>query len=156
MLTYPVDTESAYEQWGANCGPCALAAALGRSVNSIRHMLPNFPTKGFVNSPDMKAALLTYGVGFRATWGGAWPARGLVLIQWGGHERKPPRAQFLHTHWIAVEGDLVFDVNADQLYPRATWDKVIRVLSQQERWGDGTWFVKYVIELRERSRREPS
>ncbi len=40
-MLYPSDIEEAHELWGANCGPCSLAAVLDLSVSDVRGLLIN-------------------------------------------------------------------------------------------------------------------
>ncbi len=51
MLTYaqlyhPPDVEAAHAVYGANCGPCALAAVLQRPVMAMRPLLDGFEQRG--------------------------------------------------------------------------------------------------------------
>lgn len=36
----PTDADEAHAEWKANCGPAALAALTGRTVNSLRRAFP--------------------------------------------------------------------------------------------------------------------
>jgi hypothetical protein len=53
-LYHPVDCDLAHDRWGANCGPAAFAALLGRPVMSVRSFFPAFPGKPWVNPTGMK------------------------------------------------------------------------------------------------------
>ena len=57
----------------------------------------------------------------------AWPTAGLCLIQFTGPwtERDFTQAALQHTHWIAVLGEYVFDINWNGWLPRANWEEVV-------------------------------
>jgi hypothetical protein len=120
------DVERAYEQWGANCGPAAVAAICGMTLDEVR---PVFEAHGFADkhytNPTMMFAILS-ALHDRIAWKvnaghpePGWPRYGLVRIQWGGEWMRPGvpiRARYRKTHWIATidapHGRGVFDVNA--------------------------------------------
>lgn len=43
------DATRAYDVWGANCGPGALAAALDKTLDDVRPHLVNFDRKRYTN-----------------------------------------------------------------------------------------------------------
>lgn len=109
--------EAAYEGWGANCGPGALAGATAMSLDEVRHHLEGFDDKRYTNPSMMYAALRSMGI--RWTPASDWPDLGLVRVQWEGPWTKPGvpiKARYRHTHWVASQRtDLehwVFDINA--------------------------------------------
>lgn len=116
------DANHAYEKWGANCGPGALAAALGLTLNQVRNHLIGFYAKGYTNPTMMWDALHSLGAEFHinAKKPVLWPRCGLARIQWEGPWTKPgvpPRVAYRHTHWVAVDSrDAsnvgIFDINA--------------------------------------------
>lgn len=106
-----VEAEAA--PWAA-CGPCSLAALLGRSLADVR---PAFPvqteTKRWVNLTMMDRALAALGLPHSATPltpnldrpAKTLPILGLALIQLcGSWDRLPVNhpGQLFRTHWIAV------------------------------------------------------
>lgn len=112
------DVDEAHDEWGANCGPTALAAALGKALVEDVHDLVRAPAprgdgpaefRGFMAPRDMLGALAKAGVPYetapiirRRT---PWPRHGLVRIQWEGPwigENIDPRAAYQYTHWIAA------------------------------------------------------
>lgn len=142
-MKYPTDIEEA--KW-ANCGPAALAAILDLSLAETRPLLDGFNQRGYMNITHVKNALDAAGVAFKGRLK-TRPAYGLMFIQWGGHEKKPAIAQYRFTHWIAVAGDMVFDVNAPELVSWDEWQSVISVISKDEKWGDGTFIIRSAIEI---------
>lgn len=117
----------------ASCGPCALAAVLGRPLASIRDAFPaQREGRTWTNAAHMLAAVRAVS-DFGAAWNAPtvghhapWPRRGVVLIQFNGSWDAMPighPAQLQRSHWIATIGkgepvgaqwareDLVWDVN---------------------------------------------
>jgi hypothetical protein len=140
-MHYPPDIDAAFDAWQANCGPCALAALLDQSVGGIRPYFPGFETRRYTNPTHMQAALGLAGLTYRRL-GPQRPAHGLCFVQWGGHAHQPIRAQYRFTHWIAVSGDQVFEVNAPTLVSWDTWVRVMpRIMSEAQR-GDGTFTIR--------------
>lgn len=116
------DAQRAHDEWGANCGPGALAAVTGKTLDEVRPHIKGFDEKRYTNPSMMWAALRSMGVKWQSRMGMlTWPAHGLVRIQWDGPWCNPgvtPLAAYRHTHWIAAqqkENPLsigIFDVNA--------------------------------------------
>ncbi|WP_052362219.1 hypothetical protein [Geminisphaera colitermitum] len=114
----PEDTSRASEAWGCNCGPGALAAILGLTLDDVRPHIPNFEQRHYTNPSMMESALRSLGVGFRNVDDGhdrtdgilTLPAYGLVRVQWDGPWMRPKPGrerwalmdQYKHTHWIAT------------------------------------------------------
>lgn len=119
-LPIPPDFDAAEREWGASCGPYAMAAMLGKTLAEVRPLLGAF--KGYMNARHMLAALDAAGrPGKLVTVEPSWRGTGLVRIQFEGPWTKPgvPVAAALkHTHWIgSCEGSVV-DVNFEPL----RWD----------------------------------
>src|SRR5687768_1380048 len=75
------DALRAGDTWGANCGPGALAAICGVTLDELRPLLGDFEQKGYTNPQLMRATLLRLGVPFTLTSGEAahtWPTHGLA------------------------------------------------------------------------------
>ena len=77
---------------------------------------------------------------------------GLVRVQWGGPWTKPGvpmAARYRKTHWVAVSGGFVFDVNGDQWLEQSVWAaQLIRwLLPQCCEDGDGAWWPTHGSEL---------
>ena len=157
-LYFPADCDECADRWGANCGPAALAAIAKRNVQAIRGVVSavGFEKRQYMNPTHMQAALKLMSIPFASSR--AWPNRGLVFIQWGGPWLKPGvpiGAAYRHTHWIAVDGMYVFDVNASHLRKWITRDSWGTVSGLAE-WimkhiprCDGTWSVRSVIAIPE-------
>lgn len=98
------DVQRASDDWGCNCGPSALAAVVGRSLDEIRPLMGDFERKRYTNPTLMFDCLKRTG----ADW---WkiegiPTHGLLRIQWEGPWTEPGvpiRARYRHTHWVAVQ-----------------------------------------------------
>src|SRR5687767_4354213 len=61
-LTHPPDIDRAYDAWQANCGPCSLAAVLGRPVMRVKTLFPHFAAgRYFTNVTHMRQALADVG-----------------------------------------------------------------------------------------------
>lgn len=115
------DAEAAGKAWGFNCGPGALCAVLGLTPTELRSDMLDFERKGYTNPTLMAEVLSRFGVSHRQTYrrdtGGAKCelAFGLMRVQWAGPWTKPGvpmAARYRQTHWVAVAGDEVFDINA--------------------------------------------
>jgi len=160
----PFDAEAvalANEQWGCNCGPAALAAVTGLTLDTVRPHLGQFEEKQYTNPTMMAKALRS----LQATWSRlyecpaaeravdpTYPHRGLVRIQWAGPWTEPGRpvaARYRHTHWIAVRHFRgrhdVFDVNAMEAGGWISWDNwrdslVPWLLPQVEPKANGQWW----------------
>lgn len=155
------DANAAYDQWGCNCGPAAIAAVCGLTLDELRPHLGDFEAKRYTN-PTLMWQILKRVAPERWTKvpADAWPRWGLVRIQWGGpwmNAGVPMRARYRHTHWIGccsapLASTLIFDVNAmcvggwvtlrewrDQLVP---W-----LLGECEPKADGTWERTHVVEV---------
>jgi hypothetical protein len=128
MITPPrftlADADRAHSEWGCNCGPAALAAIVGLTLDEVRPHMGDFEQKGYTNPTMMLHALESVGAQFRSR-GLAdnvklldWPRYGLARIQWEGpwtNPGVPIRARYRQTHWVGAahrNGDIgVFDIN---------------------------------------------
>lgn len=116
------EAQAAAEAWGFNCGPGALCAVTGMTPAAIRPLMGDFEKKGYTNPTLMVEVLgrlpLLYRQTYRADQPGVVMAPSplsLVRVQWAGRWTDPGvpmRARYRHTHWVAVDGAEVFDVNA--------------------------------------------
>ena len=117
------DAECAGDEWGFNCGPAAIAAICGLSLEELRPHLGDFELKHFTNPTLMWEILNNLGLRWQMhtkTPGGiCWPRYGLARVQWEGPWTEPGvpmAARYRHTHWIGVQGankaDIgIWDVN---------------------------------------------
>lgn len=112
--------ESAFEAWGANCGPGAIAAIAGLTLDELRPFLGDFETKRYTNPTLMFETLDRLGLRWRRVRAPLdWPDFGLARIQWHGPWTAPgvpAKAAYRQTHWVGAarrQGRIgVFDVNA--------------------------------------------
>ncbi len=153
-LYAPQDVDYAHEAWGANCGPCALAALVGVPVDAVREYFPGFPDRPHTNPTIMREAIARAGVREREVLLRGprdFPLHGLAFIQWEGPWTQPgvpARAAYRYTHWIAVHGDDVYDANFDGWCSRANWEAtVVPVITRDIKRATGGWFVRMRFEL---------
>lgn len=160
------DAGRAHEEWGANCGPAAIAAICGLTLDELRPHMGDFERKRYTNPTLMWAVLRNIGVAFSYSGGhlgrAAWPRYGLCRVQWEGPWTAPgvpPRAAYRHTHWVGAardseKGTGVFDVNAmgngtgwcalqDWQQSLVPW-----ILEQCEPRASGGWHFTHVVEVR--------
>jgi hypothetical protein len=156
----PDDAQRAWEAWGCNCGPTALAAMTDRTLEEVRPHLQGFDAKRYMNPTMMFDALESLGVPFRRV-GTEWPRYGLARIQWEGPWTEPGvpmKARYRYTHWVAgwhagPKGYGVFDVNAmatgSGWSRREVWERQIVpwILREAVPRANGRWHVTHGIEV---------
>lgn len=155
------DADWAWQTWGANCGPGAVAAVFHLTLDEVR---PHFDAVGFpakrYTSPSMMNAVLR---GLARPWrkcAAAWPVWGLVRVQWEGPWTRPGvpyRVRYRHTHWIGAAisygGRGVFDINCinngSGWVSFADWRDVVVpwLLGETEPKASGAWHVTHAIEV---------
>lgn len=115
------DAERAYEAWGCNCGPSAIAAICGLTLDEVRPHLKGFDQKHYTNPTMMFDALKSIGIHHTRLRERAWPNYGLARVQWEGPWTAPganPKWAYRQTHWVGAwfaggcHGLGVWDVNA--------------------------------------------
>lgn len=147
------EAQAAYDEWGCNCGPSALAFALQRSLDDVRPLISGFDEKRYTSPSMMAAALKAAGVRWTPVQDpdsmSMFDSRGIALvrIQWTGPWTQPganPKWAYRYTHWIAtwIQQDcpLIFDVNGGVLNLLQWAEQVIPLLIQQIPRADGGWF----------------
>lgn len=159
------DADLAYDEWGANCGPGAIAAVLGLTLNDVRPHMGDFERKHYTNPTLMWASLRSLGARFSYRGGDLgqvnWPAFGLARIQWHGpwmKEGVPARARYRHTHWVgacrrAPDEIGIFDINA--IGNGSGWCHLSDWTSTIVPWiiatcvprGDGNWSITHAVEI---------
>jgi len=160
------DLEVANAAWGCNCGPGALAAICGLTLDEVRpHFGPSWP--GYTNPTAMLNALRSTGRRWYSCEGPSrlappsWPRWGLCRIQWEGPWTQPGvpmRARYRYTHWIGAATDPrrgvgIFDVNV--LANGSGWcsleDWSTRIASalakDHDRRASGGWHITHAIEV---------
>jgi len=128
------DLDAAHQAWGCNCGPGAIAAMLGLTLDEVRPFLGDFESKRYTNPTLMWSILAALRVphtrtvaadndaAVRPVEAQPWPGYGLCRIQWHGPWTRPGvplQARYRHTHWIGVQRGRtnprhvgIFDINA--------------------------------------------
>ena len=118
------DADRANDAWGANCGPGAIAAICGLTLDDLRPHMGDFEGKHYTNPTLMWQVLRNIGVRFSYRGGHLgqtnWPRWGLCRVQWEGPWTKPgvpARAAYRHTHWIGAtrltDASIgIYDINA--------------------------------------------
>ncbi len=163
MPTYTFTEEqarAAYDEWGCNCGPTALAFALQVNLEAVRHAIPGFAERRYTSPTMMAAALDFLGREYtvvRNPSGGRNRQRGidamlagsmsLVRIQWTGPWtawNKTAKWAARQTHWIATWAErgvpLVFDVNG-RIQVFCEWeDQTVPAIVATYPRADGGWY----------------
>lgn len=154
------DMEAAHEEWGANCGPSALAAITCRTLAMVRPHMGDFEKKGYTNPTLMFAALRSMGVRFehRRNEPQLWPVYGLARIQWHGPWMDPGvpiRARYRQSHWVAAmrrgKTDIgIFDCNAlangTGWGALADWERVmVPAITAEIPRANGEWSITHSI-----------
>lgn len=159
------DAERAHDEWGANCGPGALAVVAGLSLDELRPHLGNFESKRYTNPKLMFETLLRLGLKWQSIKPADWPVFGLVRVQWHGPWMEPfvpLRARYRYTHWVAAarrNGDVgVFDINCMNngvgWVSLAEWSRVIapHLIKHAAPRGNGKWSLTHAVEILVRHR----
>jgi hypothetical protein len=173
------DLERASESWGCNCGPTALAAIAGLTLDEVRPHLQGFDDKRYTNPTMMFGALQSIGRPWQrirtSPLSGAaahMPWWGLCRIQWHGPwtaEGANPRWAYRQTHWIGAAkrktdggligvGDIgVFDVNCVNETPDSGWVSledwqcsVVPFITADIPRASGGWHITHAIEVERR------
>jgi len=166
------DARQAADEWGANCGPAALAVALGLPLSAVKGLIPEFDVKGYTTPRMMRTALrhararavAAYlpsqsqsASAPQTVWDLACDPStiSLVRIQWAGPwtaEGATWKGAQRHTHWIAAWGDdraigahAVFDVNGGAR-EAASWvrDVLPPLLASVEPKSTGSWHPTHI------------
>lgn len=155
------DQERAHAEWGANCGPGAIAAIAGLTLDELRPHMGDFERKGYTNPTLMFEVLNRLGMSWRRQRPPlTWPEWGLARIQWHGPWTAPgvpPRVAYRHSHWVAARSRAgsvgIFDINAlnngTGWCSLRDWGETLVpwLLSEVEPKADGLWSLTHVIEV---------
>ncbi len=155
------DVERANAAWGCNCGPTALAAICGLTLDEVRAHMPDFP--GYTNPTLMKRALNSVGKPWLIDGKDpSWPLYGLARIQWEGPWTQPGvpmAARYRQTHWVgAWTTDRphnrvgVWDVNAlangSGWCALADWTAtIVPFITADIKRASGGWHITHAIEI---------
>lgn len=160
------EANRAFDEWGCNCGPTALAFVARVGLDVVRSAIPGFDEKRYTSPTMMKAALGGLAVGFVtigcAPRGDESPVSvllrlldrqiSLIRVQWTGPWTQPgmnPRWAYNFTHWIAGWYDgasyRVFDCNGG-IRSLASWNtEIVPILTAaQNKRCDGGWYPTHV------------
>jgi hypothetical protein len=167
------DVERANAEWGCNCGPAALAAICGLTLDEARPHMGDFESKRYTNPTLMFAALQSVGLPWQRVKTSAlsdsaarMPWWGLCRIQWQGpwtSSGAPPRWAYRQTHWIGAakrktDGGIgVFDINCVHDAPGSGWvafqDWAVHIvpsITAEIRHATGGWHITHAIEVEDR------
>lgn len=155
------EAQHAADEWGANCGPGAIAAVLGLTLDAVHPHMQDFERKRYSNPKLVFAALLSLGAQWRRA-DAVWPKHGLVRVQWEGPWTMPGvpmRARYRHTHWIGarrvgenVWNTEIFDINCICVggwVPLKEWSMQVVpwLLRETEPKAFGGWHSTHVLEI---------
>lgn len=162
------ESKKASIEWGANCGPNALAFALQVDLDTVRPLIPGFEEKRYTSPTMMKAGIAAARRWFTAEKAAdlrdvmfSPDALALVRIQFTGPWTKPgtnPRWAYWHTHWIctwATESvwsnlssrEMLFDVNGGVIEFCRWHREILPVLTGMDKRSDGGWLPTHVWRL---------
>lgn len=153
----------AYDSWGCNCGPSALATILGITLDQVRTVVERvgFAGKRYISPGMMEKAIgIAGGKIDRSNFLTAvtdqnFPTHGLARIQWTGPWTAPgsnPKWAYRQTHWVASwhhdHAITIFDVNGG-IRPLQDWKREIvpLILEQCVPRNDGGWYVTHSWEV---------
>jgi len=163
MLKYPFtesDSKHAYAEWGANCGPNALAFALQIPLSQVRGKIPGFEQKHYTSPTMMAEALAGFGQAYLAApksetskesmFCGNSPS--LVRIQWHGPWTAVganPKWAYRQTHWICTymvhgQAAMVFDVNGGVRGYQSWRDEIVPLLVANTPRASGGWHPTHI------------
>lgn len=145
----PWDIEIARINFGANCGPAAFAAVTQREVCRVMRYFPHFPERRWTNLTQMLRAFADAGFATHVERCAA-PSHGVALVQWLGpwtEKQFFSGWSLMYTHWIGVEGDMVFDHNKCCWQTLGEWAVgTAPGLIAEVRRATG-WRIKYGVEV---------
>jgi hypothetical protein len=165
------ESHNAFDTWGFNCGPSAIAAVAGLTIDEVRPHMGDFESKHYTNPTLMWSVLkrlsLRWRLRPRTSGGVQWPSFGLARVQWEGPWTTPGvpiPARYRHTHWVGgyqpegATSPMIFDVNAMSVggwIAVSTWQNnlVPWLLKQCEPKANGNWHLTHCVEI-EPTRRE--
>ncbi len=156
--SYPYDEHEsykAYQEWGCNCGPSALATMINLKPDDVRPHIKGFDEKKYTSPTMMKDAIASLGLGFVQSGvtldPPPYPFYGVIRIQWDGpwcRPEVPKRVAYRYTHWIGAmtfAGSLyVFDVNSGWSR-KDVWEKeTVPTLTKLYPKSNGKYFPTHI------------
>ncbi len=153
------EADLAYDAWGCNCGPGAIAAIMNMRLDKVRPLLGDFERKRYTNPTLMWEILDRCGRPWRKV-GKRWPTFGLARIQWEGPWTAPgvnPKAAYRHTHWVASwihpeRGHGIFDINmtgnGSGWGSFADWERdIVPAIAASIPRASGKWHITHGVEV---------
>lgn len=158
------DAKRAFDEWGCNCGPTALAFAARVGLDVVRPEIPGFDEKRYTSPTMMFKAVINLGLSYvpipcaprsDALPGALDSSIALVRIQWTGPWTAPganPRWAYRQTHWICAwialnAGPVIFDVNGGIRSLRSWQEEIVPDLLAGVKRADGGWYPTHVWRL---------
>lgn len=162
------EASDAFDAWGANCGPGALAACLGWSFAKVQPLCEavGFAEKRYMSPSMMLKAIEAAGlqiareiVPLPGTPQWVRPLRwGLARVQWTGPWTKPGvpvRAAYGQTHWIHIRRialqvePIIFDINGGYMAPKRWESEIVPLLTTAlpNSRRDGGWYFTHLWEV---------
>jgi len=110
-----------------SCGPASLAAFVG--VSCIEKLLKTEIIRNqtdWMNRREMEFSLQKLGLKYTKIQK-SLPKHGICLIQWEGPwlGNMYRGSNLMHTHWVAVAGDYIFDILWGGWLPSSVWQDVV-------------------------------
>lgn len=156
------EAQAAFDTWGCNCGPGAIAGVLGMKLDQVRPHLEEFEARRYTNPTMMWRILRNLQVSYYLRRDREWPVFGLARIQWEGPWTEPGvpmAARYRHTHWVGScqhprRGQGIFDINCMSVggwVPLREWsaDLVPWLLAETTPRATGKWHITHAVEITE-------
>lgn len=159
-MTY-AQVMQANAEWGFNCGPAAICAALNMTPEGLRPRLGEFETRRYMNPTQVCQVLEELSQPVKLTYRSELPKiipnvrHGIVRIQFGGRWMNagvPKSARYRYTHWCVWNDLKVFDINAvtedcnGWIY-RVNWSNLMIGLARTYPGNDQSFWPTHVYEI---------
>jgi hypothetical protein len=166
------DAHFANLEWGANCGPGALAAILDKTLADIRPIVEqvDFHSRGYMNVTMMRKAIELAGakitlphVCSKLQPAACFAWHGLVRLQWTGPwiitdasgKQKAARWAATATHWVASwkfdsgpnQQHYIFDINGGVMRYDEWVSQVVPAITASIKRADGGWYPTHSWEI---------
>jgi hypothetical protein len=148
-LYSPADVNETAARYGANCGPASFAALTRRPISCVMSFFKQFPDRPWTNKTQMRTALNSANLEWRDC-GPELPSEGLALLQLLGPWCRPgihPGAALSRTHWVAVVGGALYDINWEGWLPQGMWEQLVFVRLRERYRGCSGWGVHAAFEV---------
>ena len=152
--------QQAFDLFGANCGPGAIAGVCGFDPIQVVQMLgPKFAKLNGTTEVMLRDCLDRLGIAWEDVPAGLTDY-GIARIQWEGPwlYDADPFEKYRHSHWIGVSTrglphPMIFDINAISVggwISLSEWDEVLRpwLLNATEPRATGNWWISETLKIR--------